>query len=277
MTNNAPALLTGSRLLHHDDRGTCQIGTGASDLASDVSCSADGVRSGVQAARRRVPSTPPVVVVPSTCSAPVRAVSATARLCARSQSSPLRRRRAPRRRGRPRAAERSRSGRMASHQCPFTSGDPSRGTADDRGRSTRSHGSPLASRRLVQETRHDHLPRPLPDPAADLALVGGEGASLARCGPRRTRRPGRCGGARRRQALLGFPVDGPGDRVPALARHRPEDVSLAVVVQRMVPADAAGVLFTADPSPRTALTTKRSPAPDSAGASRPSRDRPGDG
>ena len=54
--------------------------------------------------------------------------------------------------------------------------------------------------------------------------------------------------ARRGQALLGA-RSGPRGRSATAPRQgiAPEDVSLAVVVQELVPADAAGVLFTANP------------------------------
>ena len=58
---------------------------------------------------------------------------------------------------------------------------------------------------------------------------------------------GRRGAAGRGAALLGVALVGSGGRVPGAARDRDDDVQIAVVVQVLVPADIAGVMFTAEP------------------------------
>ena len=47
--------------------------------------------------------------------------------------------------------------------------------------------------------------------------------------------------------MLGFTLDGSGGGIPHRSRFSHESAELAVVVQEMVAADVAGVLFTADP------------------------------
>ena len=62
--------------------------------------------------------------------------------------------------------------------------------------------------------------------------------------PQRSRR-GRA--ARRGASLLGIAVHRAGHPLSRAQRLRPREVALAVIVQRMVDADVAGILFTADP------------------------------
>ena len=63
--------------------------------------------------------------------------------------------------------------------------------------------------------------------------------------PQRPRQPTRCSTP---SGLLGLAVDRPGDRLPGPAgQSAPTRLALAVVVQRLVDAEASGVMFTADP------------------------------
>jgi len=48
--------------------------------------------------------------------------------------------------------------------------------------------------------------------------------------------------------VLGLAVDRAGDCLPWPAGIAPDSVALAVVVQELVPADAAGIMFTANPT-----------------------------
>ena len=71
-------------------------------------------------------------------------------------------------------------------------------------------------------------------------LDGGTIRDVARC-------PGRRETSRRRATMLGEPRCPPGLGLSPRARIDPAGVAMAVVVQRLVPADVAGVLFTTNP------------------------------
>ena len=119
---------------------------------------------------------------------------------------------------------------------------------------------------LAGDARAALLAAPVPTPSRtpSSTATGGSGPTCRwRCGRRRPpricrrelrrpaghlpqhRRPR--GGAAGGPTLLGVAVDRPSRRLSRLQRHRSSPVPLAVVVQRMVDAAVAGVLFTANP------------------------------
>ena len=126
----------------------------------------------------------------------------------------------------------------------------------DRHRGSRTHRrrcspAPTSRRRSAEDIRRayaglgDDVPVAVRSSATaedlpDMSFAGPAGHVPQH--PRRRRRAGRG------PALLGVAVEPARGRLPRRSTASPhDDVALAVVVQELVPADAAGVLFTADP------------------------------